>query len=99
MNAISGEIGLQDFGLGNLIDGTGEQVRVDDDQVSKFARFQRSELLFTAQNLRVVDGVKTDGLFSGESFFGMERAIEVFGAARDRGLHAEEWIVGIDRTE
>src|SRR5204863_2460754 len=48
------------------------------------------------EEVGVVAGVKADGLFAGEGFFGMQGRVEPAGFARYGCGHGQEWIVRID---
>lgn len=99
MDGLAVQESLADLGGGQIVDGAGEEVAVEDDEVGELAGFEGADLLFAEKEEGVVGGVEANGLFAGEGFFWVQRAVVPTGFAGDGGAHGEEGVVGIDTAQ
>src|SRR5262245_7577086 len=99
VHQLAAKIRPQGLRVADRLDRAGKQVTVEHDEVGELAFFQRTDLVLEEEQFRVVDGVKANCLLARQRFLGVQRALEPAGLTRDRGLHAEERVVRVDRAK
>ena len=75
MHHFAADHGHEHAGLRQPLEGAGEVVAVDDDQVGEFAGFEAAFVGFFVVEVGVVDGVEAEGLLAGEGASATENAL------------------------
>lgn len=93
------EPGFEHLGLHEVVDGAGQRVAINEDDVGELAGFEAAGVLLGLEEEGVVAGVEAQGFFAGEGVFDVDRFVEFACFAGDGGPHAEPGVVGIDAAE
>lgn len=96
---LAGEPGFEDLGLHEVVDGAGQGIAIQEDEVGEFAGLQAASVFFGFEEDGVVAGVEADGFFACEGVLDVDGGVELAGFAGDGGPHAEPGVVGIDAAE
>ena len=93
------EVGAEDAGAADVINGAGQQVGVEDDEIGLFAGLEGTDSILGQHGVSGVDGIESNGLLTVQSFLGVEASIVPFGTAGESGPDTQKGIVWINRAQ
>src|SRR5262249_16955820 len=71
VHQLSAQVGKQTLGILDVVNWTGEEVPIDDDEVGQLALLERADLVLQEHEVSVIDGVEAESLFAAEGLLGV----------------------------